>query len=87
MSRLVERTARSLLGDGQAVILPQPTLTTEDFGYFIENTPGCFYHFGVGGSYPLHNDHFLPDSGLLPLAAAAHAAVIWDYLTGPDTGT
>lgn len=86
MSLLAERTARSLLGENQVTILSRPTLTTEDFGYFIENTPGCFYHFGVGGNYPLHNDHFLPDSDLLPLAAATHAAVIWDYLTGSNTG-
>ncbi|MCD8087005.1 MAG: M20 family metallopeptidase [Oscillospiraceae bacterium] len=83
MSLLAERAARSLLGDSQVTVLSCPTMTTEDFGYFIENTPGCFYHFGVGGDYPLHSDHFLPDSRLLPLAAAAHAAVIWEYLTNP----
>ncbi|MCD7749922.1 MAG: M20/M25/M40 family metallo-hydrolase, partial [Oscillospiraceae bacterium] len=84
MSLLAERTARALLGEDQVTLLSHPTLTTEDFGYFIENTPGCFYHFGVGGKYPLHNDHFLPDSSLLPLAAATHAAVLWEYLTNPS---
>jgi amidohydrolase len=80
MSRLVEDTARSMLGDEAVALIENPSLTTEDFGYFIENTPGCFYHIGVGGDVPLHNGRFLPDENLLPTASAVHAAVIEAFL-------
>lgn len=80
MCRLVERTALALFGADRVVRIEKPTLTTEDFGYFIENTPGCYYHVGVGGDYPLHNPRFLPDTRELPTASALHAAVLRRFL-------
>ncbi len=80
-SRLAGATARRLFGDARVTVIPEPTMTTEDFGYFLEQRPGCFYHFGVGGDAALHSDRFLPDDSLLPDAAAFHAAVIAAFLT------
>ena len=82
MSRLAEETALALFGADRVVRIEAPTMTSEDFGCFIENTPGCFYHIGVGGDYPLHSARFLPDTRLLPQAAALHAAVIRRFLDG-----
>lgn len=79
-SRLAEDAARRLLGDARVIVIGEPTMTTEDFGYFLEKRPGCFYHFGVGGGAALHSDRFLPDDALLTGAAAVHAAVISDFL-------
>lgn len=79
-SRLAEGAARRLLGAERVLEISEPTMTTEDFGYFLENRPGCFYHFGVGGSAALHSARFLPDDGLLPDFAAVHAAVISAFL-------
>ena len=62
---LVERTARTLLGEESVTVLAAPTLTTEDFGYFLQQVPGSFYHLGVGGSAPLHASHFCPDEAAL----------------------
>lgn len=72
---LVEAAARNLLGDAQVTVLDQPTLTTEDFGYFLEKVPGSYYHLGVGGGAPLHASHFCPDEAALPVLAALHAKV------------
>ena len=74
---LVERAARALLGDSRVTVLDKPTLTTEDFGYFLQAVPGCFYHVGVGGAAPLHASHFCPDEAALPTLAALHAQVAW----------
>ena len=82
MSRLAEETALALFGPERVVRIETPTMTSEDFGCFIENTPGCFYHIGVGGDYPLHSSRFLPDTRHLPQAAALHAAVIRRFLEG-----
>ena len=81
-SRMAEETALALFGAERVIRIERPTMTSEDFGCFIENTPGCFYHIGVGGDYPLHSARFLPDGGLLPQAAALHAAVIRRFLEG-----
>lgn len=55
-----------------ACLQAAPIMTTEDFGAFLEQVPGCFWHLGVGGDAPLHNDRFCPSEDVLPLAAALH---------------
>ncbi len=80
MTALVERAARSLLGDGHVRRIDAPTLTTEDFGYFLMERPGSFYHVGAGCDLPLHNTGFLPDDRAAVCAAATHAAVVAAFL-------
>jgi amidohydrolase len=63
----------------RAVWLDRPTMMTEDFGYYLDNVPGSFYHIGVGGGEPLHSPRFLPSDSLLITAAAVHAAILWKY--------
>lgn len=72
---LVEETARHLLPPERVVIEEQSTMTTEDFGFYLERYPGCYYHIGVGSNYPLHNSKMCPDIAALPAAAQFHAAV------------
>jgi metal-dependent amidase/aminoacylase/carboxypeptidase family protein len=80
MTALVERAARSLLGDERVHVIDRPTITTEDFGYFLMEKPGSFYHVGAGCPLPLHNTAFLPDEQAPVIAAAVHAAVIGEFL-------
>ena len=75
-SRLVQDTAKQLLGEYNVAILKQPTLMTEDFGYYLSAARGCFYHIGVGCAVPLHSPYFLPDIQAAITGAALHAAVI-----------
>ena len=76
MTALAEAAARDLLGDGRVHVIDRPTLTTEDFGYFLMERPGSFYHVGAGCALPLHNAAFLPDDNAVAVAAAVHAAVL-----------
>ncbi len=80
MTALAERAARGLLGDGRVRVIDRPTMTTEDFGYFLMERPGSFYHIGVGGDLPLHNPSFLPDDRAAAIAATVHCAVIEAFL-------
>lgn len=80
MSRLAMDTAAALLGAERVAEINEPTMTSEDFGYFVDAAKGAFYHVGVGGDAPLHNCRFLPDESVIPTAAAVHAAVIAAYL-------
>lgn len=76
MTALVESSARALLGEGRVHVIGQPTLTTEDFGEFLTQRPGSFYHIGAGCALPLHNPAFLPDDAAAAVAAAVHCAVL-----------
>ncbi len=75
---LVQRTAEALLGPERVTVLDRPVMTTEDFGYYLQKAPGCFYHIGVNSPAPLHSDRFCPDEGALPVAAALHSRVAWE---------
>ena len=57
-----------------------PTMTTEDFGYFIDAAKGSFYHIGAGCSAPLHNSRFLPEPCTIIRLSALHADIIGHYL-------
>ena len=80
MTALAERAARSLLGDERVHVIDRPTMTTEDFGYFLQERPGSYYHIGAGCALPLHNTAFLPDDRAAVVAAATHCAVIEAFL-------
>lgn len=77
---LVLEAARDLLGPEAVTVLDTPTMTTEDFGYFLQAVPGCFYHVGVGCDAPLHSPQFNPSEAALPVLAALHAQVAWKAL-------
>ena len=80
MTALAERAARKLLGSAAVHVIDEPTMTTEDFGCFLQVVPGSFYHIGAGCSLPLHNTGFLPDDRAIITAAATHAAVVEAFL-------
>lgn len=82
---LAHRIACETFGEQQVTVLEHPTMTTEDFGYFILHSGGCFAHLGVGPTAPLHHPAFSPDERALPIGAAYLAAVAAEALrvSGP----
>lgn len=76
---LVRGAVEKVLGPEFAVE-EQGSMVSEDFGCFIQNLPGCFYHFGVGGPAGLHSPNFCPEEWPLANAAAVHAQVVWDAM-------
>ena len=63
---LVLETAAELFGRGHVKLKAEPSMGGEDFSYFIENTPGAFYHIGCTPidkmpAPALHSPHFIPD--------------------------
>ena len=82
MTDLVYATACRTIGADKVHIIDAPTMTTEDFGYYLMERPGCFYHFGAGCPLPLHNSGFLPDENAVLAAAAVHASVLISALSG-----
>jgi hippurate hydrolase len=63
MSDYVARVAKSVVGAERYFPVPRPSMGGEDFAYYLENVPGCFFLVGVDpiGSpcYPsLHSDRY-----------------------------
>lgn len=85
LTSLLKQSAGKLLGPENVLDLEAPSLGTDDFGYFSELAPGCYYYIGVGSeekgfTYPNHNPHFAADPAALPLAAAVEAQAALDFL-------
>ncbi len=56
---------RKLFGE-EAACIADPHMGGEDFGFYLEKVPGCFYHFGITPKeaqtfYPNHNAKFYID--------------------------
>ena len=87
MTDLVRRAAGKILGERNVLELEEPSLGADDFGYFSDAVPGCYFYIGVGNAekgftYPNHNPHFAADPDALPLAAAVEAQAAVDFLYG-----
>ena len=79
-TRFCKTQCEKLFGAARTVEITEPLMTTEDFGEYLRERDGCFYHIGVGGTDGLHSACFAPDPTLLEDAAALHAQIITDYL-------
>jgi amidohydrolase len=63
MADFVAATARKALGNDRFIPAARPSMGGEDFAYYLEKVPGCFFLVGVqpkghGACWPLHSDHF-----------------------------
>lgn len=79
--------AAELLGSHRAVELPRPWLVSEDFSQVLARVPGAFAFLGTAPpgvaadeAEPLHSPRMVLDEAALPVGAAMHAAVAWDFL-------
>jgi amidohydrolase len=77
---LVQKASENLLGKENVTVLEKGTMTSEDFGFFLLEKPGSFYHIGVGSPYPIHSPKFNPDESAIAYGAACHAAILSEYL-------
>ena len=81
----IRGVGQSLLGEGKVTMIERPTMGTEDFGYFLQRAPGCFWKLGVrgtaeGSGCPVHSPRFAPDEGALVTLIAMHAAAAIAFL-------
>ena len=84
---LLRPAAAKVLGEPNVLELEAPSLGTDDFGYFSDAAPGCYYYIGVGNeekgfTCPNHSPRFAADPDALPLAAAVAAQAALDFLAG-----
>ena len=77
---LLEESACKVLGKDRVERIENPTMTTEDFGCFIDECSGSFCHIGAGCTEPLHSPYFLPDIRAAVIAAAVYTQTVSEYL-------
>jgi amidohydrolase len=63
MTDYLAQTARAVLGPDRYFTASKPSMGGEDFAYYLEKVPGCFFLVGVepleAGTYPsLHSDRY-----------------------------
>lgn len=63
MADYVAKIARQTIGDARYLPVARPSMGGEDFAYYLEKAPGCFFLVGVeppdrDGYPPLHNDRY-----------------------------
>ncbi|AEN72490.1 amidohydrolase [Rhodothermus marinus SG0.5JP17-172] len=81
---LVREAAREYVGPERVVEL-EPWFASEDFAYFLQQRPGCFYRIGTGNPekgivHGLHTPRFTIDEEALRIAPGFMAYLTWRYL-------
>jgi amidohydrolase len=71
------RAAREVLGEGQVILLDQPSLAGEDFGWYLDRVPGAFAFIGSGNEakgivHAIHQPQFNIDEDML-----VHGVRVW----------
>lgn len=77
-ARVAKEAASGALGASIARELSVPSMGGEDFAYYLERVPGCFWFMntqGEEGSFPNHHPRFDVDESRLGDFAIAHMAI------------
>lgn len=84
---LFKRTAADVLGTGRVIDVP-PSMGAEDFAYFLQRVPGCFYWIGckhpapVQEGYNIHHPGFDIDEEALFYGVRLMVETAMNYLEG-----
>lgn len=68
----IEECARAIFGKENVAVGASPLMTTEDFGYYLDEAPGCFYHIGCECEHCLHSEYFNPDESAILTSMIMH---------------
>ncbi|QUL98993.1 MAG: amidohydrolase [Candidatus Fermentithermobacillus carboniphilus] len=85
VTEFLRKSAASIVGPENVVVLDEPTMGGEDMAYYLERVPGTFFAIGSGTpengtAYPHHHPKFNIDEGVLHLGAAVFAEACLEFL-------
>lgn len=85
-AQLLERAAAEVLGADRVQVIP-PSMAGEDFAYYAERVPACFYWLGcrpLGAQdfANLHSPSFDVDEDAIPIGVSVMARAALDFLAG-----
>ncbi len=83
MADYVATVARSVVGPDCYVPAARPVMGGEDFAYYLQKVPGCFFFLGVAPSSdpypPLHSDRFDFTDAALPIGMRMFVELVMRY--------
>lgn len=86
LADLVLRAAEGVLGKENVAVLTEPSMGVDDFSFFLQRMPGCYFMLGTGTGKgedaPLHSPRFSPDERCLAAGAEVLAAAALSFLAG-----
>lgn len=80
MTAFLQKCAEDILGSKNVSVAEAPLMTSEDFGFYLDEAPGSFYHVGCECPYPLHSDCFNPDESAILTGMTVHLKLVSEYL-------
>ena len=80
MTDFVKECAEDILGKENVSVADKPLMTSEDFGFYLDEAPGTFYHVGCDCEYPLHSDKFNPDESAIMTGMLVHIKAVTEFL-------
>jgi metal-dependent amidase/aminoacylase/carboxypeptidase family protein len=86
MVELIERSARTIIGDGNVQRLGGWS-AADDFGFYSQIRPAVYFRLGVrneakGAAYPLHHPKFQIDEDALPIGVSTLVTAARTFLAG-----
>jgi hippurate hydrolase len=76
----VLKQAAQCLGEENALYKKSSGRASEDFSYFLQKIPGCYFFIGNGeDSASCHNPHFDYNDDILPIAVQVMTALVLNY--------
>jgi len=82
LTRRMEAMARQVLGEDKVVSFETPSMGGDDFAYFTNAAPGCYFNIGTKApNQPpqmLHSEFFAPDEACMLTGLALFSAGVWD---------
>ncbi len=80
-TELAIATATTILGTEKVTLLKTPAMASEDFSYYLEKIPGCYFWVGMGiKDLTPHMPHYDFNDDIIPIAAELLAQTAIDYL-------
>jgi len=80
----VRAFAKEFTGEDKVTDLEHPIMGSEDFGYFLEERPGCFFLLGTArtdNDPPLHHPKFDFNDDILPIGTTFWVELAEDFLS------
>ncbi|WP_026896050.1 M20 metallopeptidase family protein [Clostridiisalibacter paucivorans] len=84
MTDLVSQSVSKVVGEENIIIGNEPNMGGEDFAYFAQAVPSCFFFVGIApdedNPIPHHHPHFAWDDKNLLVSSQSLAMIALDYL-------
>lgn len=80
-TNLVRKVACDIFGDDNVIDLESNFMATEDFSFFLNRIPGCYFMVGTGINKKfIHHPEYIFEDEIIPVASVMLASVALRYL-------